>query len=149
MSSRRDVLFLILGGFFLTNAILGEMIGGKLFFLGDPSFELDLGWFKFGPFVMSVGVVIPWPVVFLTTDLVNEYYATRGVRRLTFLGIGMVSYVFLVLFAALQIRATHFSTPYRRRHALATFDRLHRDLSARRHLRDPGDRLLSSGEAHG
>ena len=34
MSSRRDVLFLILGGFFLTNAILGEVIGGKLFFLG-------------------------------------------------------------------------------------------------------------------
>ncbi|HET9062011.1 MAG TPA: VUT family protein, partial [Candidatus Binatia bacterium] len=90
MSSRRDVLFLILGGFFLTNAILGEVIGGKLFFLGDPAFQVDLGWFTFGPFVMSVGV-IPWPVVFLTTDLVNEYYGTRGVRRLTFLGIGMVS----------------------------------------------------------
>jgi queuosine precursor transporter len=108
MSSRRDVLFLILGGFFLTNAILGEVIGGKLFFLGDPSFQVDLGWFTFGPFVMSVGV-IPWPVVFLTTDLVNEYYGTQGVRRLTFLGIGMVSYVFLVLFAALQIPATPFS----------------------------------------
>jgi len=108
MSSRRDVLFLILGGFFLTNAILGEVIGGKLFFLGDPGFRVDLGWFTFGPFVMSVGV-IPWPVVFLTTDLVNEYYGTRGVRRLTFLGIGMVSYVFLVLFAALQIPATPFS----------------------------------------
>jgi hypothetical protein len=108
MSSRRDVLFLILGGFFLTNAILGEVIGGKLFFLGDPAFQVDLGWFTFGPFVMSVGV-IPWPVVFLTTDLVNEYYGTRGVRRLTFLGVGMVSYVFLVLFAALQIPATPFS----------------------------------------
>jgi queuosine precursor transporter len=108
MSSRRDVLFLILGGFFLTNAILGEVIGGKLFFLGDPTFQLDLGWFTFGPFVMSVGV-IPWPVVFLTTDLVNEYYGTSGVRRLTFLGLGMVSYVFLILFAALTIHATPFS----------------------------------------
>jgi uncharacterized integral membrane protein (TIGR00697 family) len=108
MSSRRDKLFLLLGGFFLTNAILGELVGGKLFFLGDPNFRFDLGLFTFGPFVMSIGV-IPWPVVFLTTDLVNEYYGTRGVRHLTFLGVGMISYVFVVLYLALQIEATPFS----------------------------------------
>ena len=108
LRTRRDVLFLVLGGFFLTNALLGELIGGKLFFLGDPEFSMDLGAFALGPFVMSVGVV-PWPVVFLTTDLVNEYFGTRGVRQLTFLGIGMISYAFLVLFLALQIPATGFS----------------------------------------
>lgn len=108
MKTRRDTLFLILGGFFLTNALLGEMIGGKIFFLGNPSFGLDLGFFKIGPFIMSVGV-IPWPVVFLTTDLVNEYYGKRGVRQLTFLGVGMISYAFLAMFAALKIPATDFS----------------------------------------
>ena len=108
LRSRRDVLFLILGGFFLTNALLGELIGGKLFFLGDPEFSADLGPFAVGPFVMSVGV-LPWPVVFLTTDLVNEYFGKRGVRQLTFLGIGMISYAFIVLFLALQIPATSFS----------------------------------------
>jgi uncharacterized integral membrane protein (TIGR00697 family) len=106
--SRRDTLFLILGGFFLTNALLGELIGGKLFFLGHPDFRVGLGLFTIGPFTMSVGV-IPWPVVFLTTDLVNEYFGKRGVRQLTFLGIAMISYAFLVLFLALQIRATDFS----------------------------------------
>lgn len=108
MNHRRDKLFLILGGFFLTNALLGELVGGKLFYLGDPGFSLDAGWFTFGPFVMSVGV-LPWPVVFLTTDLVNEYFGTRGVRQLTFLGVGMISYVFVVLYLALQIEATPFS----------------------------------------
>src|SRR5690606_16406557 len=55
--SRRDTVFLVLTGVFITHAILGELIGGKLLTLG--------GW------VMSIGV-IPWPVVFVTTDLVNE-----------------------------------------------------------------------------
>ena len=108
MRNRRDTLFLVLGGFFLTNALLGELIGGKLFFLGSPSLHLDFGLFTIGPFTMSVGV-IPWPVVFLTTDLVNEYYGKRGVRQLTFLGVGMISYAFLALFAALRIPATDFS----------------------------------------
>jgi uncharacterized integral membrane protein (TIGR00697 family) len=108
MNTRRDKLFLLLGGFFLTNALLGELVGGKLFFLGDPAFNLDLGPLQFGPFVMSIGV-LPWPVVFLTTDLVNEYYGTRGVRQLTFLGVGMITYVFLILFLSLQIEATPFS----------------------------------------
>ena len=108
MKTRRDTLFLILGGFFLTNALLGELIGGKLFYLGAPDFILKLGFFQIGPFLMSVGV-IPWPVVFLTTDLVNEYYGKRGVRQLTFLGVGMIAYAFIALFAALRIPATDFS----------------------------------------
>ncbi len=108
MKTRRDTLFLILGGFFLTNALLGELIGGKLFYLFAPDAVLKLGFFQIGPFLMSVGV-IPWPVVFLTTDLVNEYYGKRGVRQLTFLGVGMISYAFIALFAALQIPATDFS----------------------------------------
>jgi uncharacterized integral membrane protein (TIGR00697 family) len=108
LRTRRDILFLILGGFFLTNAILGELVGGKLFFLGDPSLSLKLGPLSLGPFVMSIGV-IPWPVVFLTTDLVNEFFGTRGVRQLTFLGIAMISYVFLVVYLSLAIPATDFS----------------------------------------
>ena len=108
LRSRRDVLFLVLGGFFLTNAILGELIGGKLFFLGNPEFNVNLGPYALGPFVMSVGV-LPWPVVFLTTDLVNEYFGTKGVRQLTLLGIAMITYAFVVLFLALGIEATDFS----------------------------------------
>ena len=67
IQTRRDIVYLALAGFFVTNAILGELTGGKLFTLG--------------PFTLSIGV-IPWPVVFIATDLINEYFGREGVRRL-------------------------------------------------------------------
>lgn len=88
--SRRDLVFLVLAGVFLTHALLGELIGGKLFTLG--------GW------VMSIGV-IPWPVVFVTTDLVNEYYGPAAVRRLTLLAVALIVYAFGVLWACMQVPA--------------------------------------------
>lgn len=98
--TRRDFVFFILGGFFLTNAVLAELTGGKLFQL--PSFSWG-GW-TVGGIVLSIGV-IPWPVVFLTTDLVNEYFGKAGVRRLTFLAVGMISYAFVMLFLEILVPA--------------------------------------------
>lgn len=94
IAHRRDVVFILLSGFFITNAIIAEMIGGKLI--------------QAGPFAMSIGV-IPWPVVFLTTDLINEYFGTSGVRRLTFLTMGLIVYAFLVIYAAMLVPAADFS----------------------------------------
>lgn len=93
--TRRDLVFIILSGIFITNAILGELIGGKLI--------------QVGPFAMSIGV-IPWPVVFLTTDLINEYFGKAGVRKLTFLTVGLIIYAFLILLWAMNIPAAGFST---------------------------------------
>lgn len=92
--TRRDLVYLALAGFFVSNAILGEVTGGKLFTLG--------------PFTLSIGV-IPWPVVFLTTDLINEYFGREGVRRLTFMTIGLIIYAFIILFLAMQVPAAAFS----------------------------------------
>ncbi len=92
--SRRDTVFLVLTGVFITHAILGELIGGKLLTLG--------GW------VMSIGV-IPWPVVFVTTDLVNEYYGPVAVRRLTFLAVGLIAYTFLLLWLCMLVPAADIS----------------------------------------
>ncbi len=93
--SRHELLFLLLSGFFITNAILGELLGGKLI--------------SFGPFTASIGV-LPWPVVFLTTDLVNEYYGPASVRRLTFLTMGLIVYTFFIVFLAINIPAASFSS---------------------------------------
>jgi uncharacterized integral membrane protein (TIGR00697 family) len=93
-TSRRDLVYLALAGFFVSNAILGEVTGGKLFTLG--------------PFTLSIGV-IPWPVVFLSTDLINEYFGREGVRRLTFMTIALIIYAFMVLFLAMQVPAAAFS----------------------------------------
>jgi uncharacterized integral membrane protein (TIGR00697 family) len=91
---RRNFVFLVLAGVFVTNAILGELTGGKLFTVG--------------PFTASIGV-IPWPVVFLTTDLINEYFGREGVKRLTLITIALIVYAFIVLFAAIQVPAASFS----------------------------------------
>lgn len=95
---RKDIVFTILGGFFLTNALVAEMIGGKIIYVGDPSWKLG----PLGPFAASVGV-LPWPVVFVTSDLVNEYFGKRGVRRLTFLAAAMIAYTFAVLYVTMQV----------------------------------------------
>ncbi len=95
-TTRKQLVFFVLGGFFLTNALLGEMTGGKLF--NVPS----LGLFDFEHITLSIGV-IPWPIVFITTDLVNEYFGKSGVRKLTFLAVGMIAYTFLVLLFALSV----------------------------------------------
>jgi queuosine precursor transporter len=94
VTSRRDIVYLALAGFFVTNAILGEVTGGKLF--------------SWGPFTLSIGV-IPWPVVFISTDLINEYFGRDGVRKLTFMTIGLIIYAFVVLFLAMQVPAASFS----------------------------------------
>lgn len=92
--SRRDIVFFILTGFFITNAIVGEMIGGKLI--------------QIGIFTMSIGI-IPWPVVFLTTDLINEYFGKQGVRKITFLTAGLIVYTFIILFAGMSVDSAGFS----------------------------------------
>ena len=92
--SKRNSLFILLTGFFVTNAIIGELIGGKLIQLGT--------------FTLSIGI-IPWPVVFLTTDLINEYYGKNAVRRLTLITAGLIIYAFILLVAGINIPASSIS----------------------------------------
>jgi uncharacterized integral membrane protein (TIGR00697 family) len=70
------------------------MIGGKVIWVGPEWLAL------FGNRLAASVGVLPWPVVFVTTDLVNEYFGRRGVRRLTFLTVIMIAYAFVVLFFA-------------------------------------------------
>jgi len=92
--TKKEILFLFLSGFFVANAIIGELIGGKLI--------------QIGPFTMSIGI-IPWPVVFLTTDLINEYFGRKGVRTITFITAGLIIYAFIILYAGMSIRSASFS----------------------------------------
>lgn len=92
--SKKDIVFIILAGIFITNALVAELIGGKLI--------------QIAGFTFSIGILL-WPIVFLTTDLINEYFGKLGVRRLTFLTAGLISYAFIVLVFAMKIPATDFS----------------------------------------
>ena len=87
--SKRDLIYFILAGFFITNAILAEIIGGKLIEIPLPIPGLD------GFPVASLGVIL-WPVVFIATDVVNEYFGKEGVKKITFLTVGLI--IFAVAF---------------------------------------------------
>ncbi len=97
-------LFIFLGGFFIANALVAEFIGVKIF-----SLERTLG---FGPmrmmifgreqsFDLTAGVLL-WPFVFVLTDIINEYYGKRGVRLLSFLTVGLISYAFLMFYMGIS-----------------------------------------------
>lgn len=88
--SKKDTVYVILAGIFITNAVVAEMIGGKLIYVGSA--------------VMSIGI-LPWPVVFVTTDLINEYFGEKGVKKLSLITASLIAYCFLLLYFAIRIPA--------------------------------------------
>jgi uncharacterized integral membrane protein (TIGR00697 family) len=79
---RKQRFFVGLTALFVAALITSDLIGGKLF--------------RIGGFDLSVGM-IPFPLTFLLTDIVNEFYGKQGARRLTFVGLGAAIFVFSIL----------------------------------------------------
>jgi uncharacterized integral membrane protein (TIGR00697 family) len=90
--SKKDTVYVILAGIFITNAVVAELIGGKLIHVGSA--------------VMSIGI-LPWPIVFVTTDLINEYFGEKGVRKLSLITASLIAYTFIILFFAMKIPAVN------------------------------------------
>ena len=84
-------IFIILTGIFITNAIIAEILGTKIF---DFSFLKN--------FSLSVGVLI-WPIVFITTDIINEYFGKSGVKKISYFTIILILYVFLIVFLSTKL----------------------------------------------
>ncbi len=103
-------LFLVLGGFFIANALIAEIMGVKLFSLektlgGEPlSLQIFGNDFSFN---LTAGVLL-WPVVFVMTDIINEYYGKKGVRFLSFLTIGLIAYAFIMFYGAIKLHPAEF-----------------------------------------
>ncbi len=102
---RATLLFVILGGFFIANAIIAEFIGIKIFQLESTLGFNPVDWRFFGQDVSlqyTAGVIL-WPVVFVMTDIINEYFGVRGVRILSFLTVGLIVYAFIIVFGAIAL----------------------------------------------
>ncbi len=97
-STRREWLFIFLAGLFITNAITAELISSKLI-----QIPIQIGNWKHN-FITIVGV-LPWPIVFLLTDTLNEFYGEKAVRRLSWITTVLIGYCFIVVLLALQIPA--------------------------------------------
>lgn len=94
-------LFVFLAGLFITNAVTAELISNKLIEI-PLSFNLFGG--EIGPFVTIVGI-LPWPVVFLLTDLLNEFYGYKAVKKLSWITAILIAYCFIIVGFAIQIPA--------------------------------------------
>src|SRR5690606_12656304 len=108
---RQSKLFLMLGAFLVANTILAELIGVKIFSveesLGMQKFDMDLFGVPGLSFNMSAGV-LTWPLVFITTDLINEYYGPKQVRFLSVLTAFLIAYAFIVIFFAMDLVPADF-----------------------------------------
>lgn len=102
---------MVLGGFFIANALIAEFIGVKIFSLEKTLGFMPVNWSIFGmdglSFNLTTGVLL-WPVVFVMTDVINEYYGQRGVRLLSFLAAGLIAYAFIVFFIGIRLVPADF-----------------------------------------
>jgi uncharacterized integral membrane protein (TIGR00697 family) len=89
-------LYILLGAFFIGNALLAEFIGVKIFNV-ERTFGLIRDIQAQGNINMSIGVII-WPFVFITSDLLNEYFGKDGVKRISFITAGLIAYASIVIF---------------------------------------------------
>jgi uncharacterized integral membrane protein (TIGR00697 family) len=101
VGGKREWLFIFLAGLFVTNAVTAELISNKLI---DVPIQFNLFGNEFGPFTTIVGI-LPWPIVFLLTDLMNEFYGQKAVRRLSWITAILIAYCFVIVLISLQIPA--------------------------------------------
>jgi uncharacterized integral membrane protein (TIGR00697 family) len=108
--SKRTILFLVLGSFFIANAIIAEFVGVKIFSvedtLGIKPFALQLFGDTYS-FNMTAGVLL-WPVVFIMTDIINEYYGKHGVKLFSYIAAALISYAFIMVYATIQVAPAGF-----------------------------------------
>jgi uncharacterized integral membrane protein (TIGR00697 family) len=85
---RKQHLYLWLGGLFITALIVADLIGGRFFRIG--SVDLSVGMLAF-------------PLTFVLTDVINEFYGTTGARRITYVGLGTAIFAFIIINVALAL----------------------------------------------
>jgi queuosine precursor transporter len=107
---KRHRLLIVLCGIFITNALLAEIIGVKIFSAEstaglEPAHLNILGFIM--DFNLTAGVLI-WPVVFITTDLINEYFGKPGVKKISYLTVVLIAYAFLVIALAMSLSPAEF-----------------------------------------
>ncbi len=111
MNQKSTRLFFLLGAFFVANALLAEFIGVKIFSLEKSLGITPFNFSFFGTenlsFNLTAGVVL-WPVVFIMTDIINEYFGKKGVRFLSFTAAGLIAYAYIMVLFAINLMPADF-----------------------------------------
>ena len=111
LQHKKTNLFIVLAGIFITNAIVAEIIGVKIFsmekILGINPVQINFFNIYALDFNLTAGVLI-WPVVFVTTDIINEYFGKQGVIKITIITSFLICYVFFILWLAIALPPAQF-----------------------------------------
>lgn len=111
LRDRPTKLFVIFTAFFVANALIAECIGTKIFSLEKLFGQQPLSFTLFGESGLGISLtcgVLLWPLEFVMTDIVNEYYGPKAVRRISFIAVGLIMYAFLMFYLAMGIPAADF-----------------------------------------
>jgi queuosine precursor transporter len=103
-------LFIGLTAFFVTDALIAEFVGVKIFSLEKTLGVDDWNWSLLGvsgTLNFTAGVIF-WPLVFVLTDIINEYFGLRGVRFVSWLAVGLISWAFLAAYLAINLAPAPF-----------------------------------------
>lgn len=111
LKDKPTILFISITAFFVANALIAECIGGKIFSLEKIFGITPANFTIFGQsglsFNLTCGVLL-WPLEFIITDIVNEYYGPKAVRRISFTAVLLIAYAFVMFFLAIKIPAADF-----------------------------------------
>lgn len=104
-------LFIAMTAFFVANALIAECIGGKIFslekLLGLQPANLTLFGQPDLSFNLSCGVLL-WPLEFIMTDIINEYYGPKAVKRISYIAVALISYAFFMFYMAIHFPPADF-----------------------------------------
>lgn len=106
LSHKGVKLFTVLAGVFVTTAIVAEIIGGKIFSLEATLGFQPFDWTILGVeglgFNLTAGVIL-WPVIFIMTDIINEYFGVKRVKFLSYMTVGLILFAFVMIYGAIYI----------------------------------------------
>lgn len=104
-------LFIGFAAFFVANALIAESIGSKIFSLEKVFGAKPVNFTLFGheglAFNLTCGVLL-WPLEFIMTDIVNEYYGPKAVKRISYTAVVLITYAFLMYFLAIGVPPADF-----------------------------------------
>jgi len=111
LKDRPTKLFIFFCCFFVANALIAECIGGKIFslekLLGLPVHTFTVLGQSGLSFNLTCGVLL-WPLEFVMTDIVNEYYGPKAVRRISYIAVSLIAYAFIMFYISIHVPAAEF-----------------------------------------
>lgn len=105
---RPQKLYVVCAAVFITALVVAEATASKFFTAFTLPFPVTILGVEFADVVMTAGV-IAFPVTFIVTDLMNEYFGKAGIRFVTFVGMAMIVFEFALLQAAMAVPTASIS----------------------------------------